>query len=232
MLSQHCETLQFISHFASWPDLNFDLAPPTFQPILRNLHLLELTPPTVKIEPTDMKVSKNNSVSKNFHTQSNIFQIYRVEGNDRRPLPPVPSSHLSAGGVYMFQWTVCHASPLYTWVETAMCVWVGSRAGDYWTAVESCRKYTEREIVSDLTFSFTLSHFPLFPPASDVGSVGFGTPTTAVFFQGDVGGAQFSSFLPSPISPRHPSPSHTLTRGTEDQTLPSQWLLFGKHQGN
>ena len=78
------------------------------------------------------------------------MQIYRVEGNERRPLPPVPSSHLSAGGVYMFQWTTCHASPLYTWVETSLCVWVGSRVADYWTAVESCTKHVEKEMVTSV----------------------------------------------------------------------------------
>ncbi|CAI8021499.1 Villin-1 [Geodia barretti] len=127
VLTQHCETLQFVSLFTAWPNLNFDLAPPTFQPILKNLNLLELITPTVLTNPSDMK-------------------IYRVEGNERRPLPPVPSSHLSAGGVYMFQWTTCHASPLYTWVETSLCVWVGSRVADYWTAVESCTKHVEKEM--------------------------------------------------------------------------------------
>ena len=57
MLTQHCETLQFVSLFTAWPNLNFDLAPPTFQPILKNLNLLELITPTVLTNPSDMKVS-------------------------------------------------------------------------------------------------------------------------------------------------------------------------------
>ena len=50
----------------------------------------------------------------------------------------------------MFQWTTCHASPLYTWVETSLCVWVGSRVADYWTAVENCTKHVEKETVTSV----------------------------------------------------------------------------------
>ena len=72
-----------------------------------------------------------------------------MEGGDRRPLPPVPSAHLSASGVYMFQWTLRHASPLYMWVETAVCVWVGSRVASYWEAVVSCVSHVDKETVRD-----------------------------------------------------------------------------------
>ena len=169
VLSQHCESLQFISHFSAWPNLNFDLAPPAWRPLVKYLHLLELATPTLKNSPSDAKVS-NHSRERVImfrtcrrvlrivlgehtytHSLSHTQQIYRMEGGDRRPLPPVPSSHLSAGGVYMFQWTLRHASPLYMWVETAVCVWIGSAVADYWEAVAGCVRHVDRETVRTLS---------------------------------------------------------------------------------
>ena len=176
MLTQHCETLQFVSHFSAWPNLNFDLAPPTWRPIVKNLRLLELSTPTRKNTHSDTKVSQKNIYPENykrcfdirtqqFHRTCDVFfttQIFRVEGSDRRPLPPVPSSHLSASGIYMFQWTLRHASPLYMWIETAVCVWVGSRVADYWAAVDNCGRHVEKEMVcSQLDITSSIESFCL-----------------------------------------------------------------------
>ena len=115
----------------------------------------------------------------------------------------------------MFQWTVCHASPLYTWVESAMCVWVGSGVSDYWGAVETCTRFTEREIVSKISvlcspFTHTYTHtqpLTLVPSGQEPDKL-------LSFFKGTM--VVHSSPHPSP----HPSPvitPHRITPSQEQQ---------------